>query len=47
MKNLNGWSVSQNLPIGDFCELKITRISLKTSLGTPKIDEHGFLMEYD
>ena len=42
-----GWSMSQNLPTGDFREIKVTRSSLKTTLRTPDIDEHGFLIECD
>ena len=36
--------MSQNLPIGDFPEIKVTRSSLKTILRTPDNDEHGFLL---
>ena len=30
-----------------FCEIKVTRSSLKTILRTPDNDEHGFLIECD
>ena len=39
--------MSQNLPTGDFREIKVTRSSLKTFLRTPDNDEHGFLIESD
>ena len=39
--------MSQNLPIGDFREIKLTRSSLKTILRTPDNDEHCFLIECD
>ena len=42
MTNLYGWSLSQFLPTGDFREIKVTRSSVKTILGTPDNDEHGF-----
>ena len=29
MKNLYGWSMSQYLPTGDFCDIKVARSSLK------------------
>ena len=47
MTNLYGWSMSQNLPTGDFREIKVTRSSLKTILRTPNNDEHRFLKECD
>ena len=47
MNNLYGWSMSQYLPAGSFCEVKITRSTLKTNLRTPNNDEHGFLIERD
>ena len=47
MTNLYGWSMSQYLPTGDFCEVKVTRSSLKSLLRTPDIDEPGFLIECD
>ena len=47
MNNLYGWSMSQYLPTGDFCEIKVTRSSVKTNLRTPENDEHGFLIECD
>ena len=47
MNNLYGWSMSLYLPTGDFREIKVTRNSLKTVLGTPDNDEHGFLIECD
>ena len=42
LNNLYGWSVSQYLPAGDFCEIKFTRSSLKSILSTPDNDEHVF-----
>ena len=39
--------MSQYLPTGDFCEVKVTRSSVKTFLRTPDNDEHGFLKECD
>ena len=47
MNNLYGWSMSQNLPTGDFREIKVSRSSLKTNLRTRNNDEHGFLLECD
>ena len=47
MNNLYGWSMSQNLPTGDFREIKVTRTRLKTILRTAENDEHGFLIECD
>ena len=47
MTNLYGWSMSQNLPTGDFREIKVTRSIVKTILRTPNNDEHGFLIECD
>ena len=47
MTNLYGWGMSQYLPTGDFREIKVTRSSLKTNLGTPDNNEHGFLIECD
>ena len=47
MKNLYGWSMSQNLPTGDFCEIKFTISSLETILRIPDNDEHRFLIECD
>ena len=45
--NLYGWSMSQYLPTGDFCEIKVSRSTVKTILRTPDNDEHGFLIECD
>ena len=45
MNNLYAWSMSQYLTTGDFREIKVTRNSLKTILGTSDNDEHGFLIE--
>ena len=39
--------MSQYLPIGEFREIKVTRISLKSILRTPDNVEHGFLIECD
>ena len=47
MNILYGWINSQNLPTGDFREVKVTRSFLKTILKTPDNAEHGFLIEYD
>ena len=47
LNNLYGWSMSQYLPTGDFCEIKVTRSCLKTILRTPDNDEHGYLIECD
>ena len=47
MNIVYGWSMSQNLPTGDFREIKVTRSNLKTILRTPDNDEHGFLIECD
>ena len=47
MNHLCGWSMSQNLPTGDFHEIKVTRSSLEKILRTPDNDEHGFLIECD
>ena len=47
MTNLYGWSMSQSLPIGDFREIKVLRSGVRTTLGTPDKDEHGFLKECD
>ena len=45
MSNLYGWSMPQSLPNGDFRVVKVARSCLKTILGTPDNDEHGFLIE--
>ena len=45
MNNLYGWIKFQLLPTGDFREVKVTRINLKTILRTPDNDEHGLLIE--
>ena len=47
LSNLYGWSMSQNLPPGNFREIKVTRSSLKTILRTPHNVDHGFLIECD
>ena len=47
MTNFYGWSMSEYLPAGDFREIKVTRSTLKTILGTPDNDEHGFLIKGD
>ena len=47
MDQLYGWSVSRYLPTGDFYEVKVTRISLKTISRTPDDDEHGFFKGCD
>ena len=47
MNNLYGWSMSQYLPPGDFCEIKVKRTCLKTILRTADNDEPGFLKECD
>ena len=45
--NLYGWNMSQYLPTGDFCEVKVTRSDLKIILRTPDNDEHGLSIECD
>ena len=47
LNNLYGCSMSQNLPTGDFHEIKVTRSNLKSILRTPDNDEQGFLIECD
>ena len=47
MNNPYGWSISQNLPTGDFREVKVTRSSVKSLLRTPDNNEHGFSIECD
>ena len=47
MNNLYGWSLSQNLPTGDFIEIKNTRSRIKTIFRTRDNDEHGFSIECD